>query len=80
MNFRGSQLLSTSLFFQHPEVAWAEGQPFVGLGLDSVGWVELLMQRDAGFNPGDGRNCLSRWWQLKDFLFSSRSLGKMNPF
>ena len=25
-------------------MAWAEGQPFVGLGLDSVGWVELLMQ------------------------------------
>ena len=22
----------------------------------------------------------SRWWQLKDFLFSSRNLGKMNPF
>ena len=21
-----------------------------------------------------------RWWQLKDFLFSPRKLGKMNPF
>ena len=26
------------------------------------------------------RKSLSRWWQLKDFVFSPRKLGKMNPF
>ena len=29
--------------------------------------------RDAYYEP------IARWWQLKDFLFSPRKLGKMNP-
>ena len=50
----------------------------------SVGFLKSLRRNQGirtvlNFRHGI-HHFLSRWWQLKYFLFSPRKLGKMNPF
>ena len=40
---------------------------FPKIGVPQNGWFRM-------------ENPITRWWQLKHFLFSPRKLGKMNPF